>query len=82
MTAPRNFVAEAEEALDAICMLTPPGRTMTVGTSRLVAVRAEQARIAAHGLDEMRRNEALRAERAERGRDNLALQLVEERGRG
>lgn len=82
MTEPRNWVAEADEALDEIRRLTPPGRELTVGTSRLVAFRAEQAREAAQGLDAMRRNEALRAERAERGRDNLALQLVEERGRG
>lgn len=82
MTAPRDFVAEAEEALDAIRRLTPPGRTMTAATSRLVAVRAEQARIAAHGLDEMRRRAVGRAERAERGRDALTRQLVEERGRG
>ena len=82
MTERRDHVAEAEEALDAIRRLTPPGRTMTVGTSRLVAVRAEQARSAAHGLDAMRRIAEGRAERAERGRDNLALRLIEERGRG
>ena len=81
MTERRDHVAEAEEALDAIRRLTPPGRTMTVGTSRLVAVRAEQARSAAHGLDAMRRIAEGRAERAERGRDALELQLVEERGR-
>ena len=82
MTERRDCVAEAEEALDAIRRLTPPGRTMTVGTSRLGAVRAGQARSAAHGLEEMRRRAEGRAERAERGRDNLELRLIEERGRG
>lgn len=82
MTEPRDRVSEAEDALDAIRRLTPPGRTMTVGTSRLVAVRAEQARSAVHGLDSARRIAEGRAERAERGRDSLALRLVEERGRG